>query len=78
MLARVGATATEATTGADRMASGRTTMAADWTGFALANAACCTAITAPGAPRFTYCTFVTLTFTVLLTMTVLVTLMRFR
>jgi ethanolamine transporter EutH len=67
-----------ATTGADRMASGRTTMAADWTGFALANAVCCTAITAPGAARFTYVTLVTLTFTVLFTITVLVTLIRFR
>ena len=52
-LALVGATATAATTVADRIASGRITMAADCTGRALANAACCTAITAPGAPRFT-------------------------
>jgi hypothetical protein len=79
-LALVGATAAEATIGADRMASGRTAIDADWTGFALANAVCCTAITAPGAPRLTYCTLVTLTFVILtlLTMVVLVTLTRLR
>ena len=77
-LALVGATAAVATTVADRNASGRTTMAADCTGLALAKAACCTAITAPGAPRFTYVTFVMLTLVMLTLTTVLVTLIRFR
>jgi hypothetical protein len=77
-LALVGAIAAVAITGAERIASGLTVIAADWTGLALAKALCCTAITAPGAPRFTYCTFVTLTFTLLFTITVLLTLTRFR
>jgi hypothetical protein len=77
-LALVGATAAVATTGADRIAFAFTAMAADLTGCALANALCCMATTAPGAPRFTYCTFVTLTLTLLFTITVLVIFTRFR
>jgi hypothetical protein len=49
----VGATEAVAIIGADRSACALTATAALCTGFALANASRCTAITAPGAARFT-------------------------